>query len=167
MFHPLLQILERGWHLHLALADAGEVDCEGVALVVKGYHQVVRVVVASQLQFRPQYQVLTPDTCKRQRFSQMLHRAGKYCLAGTANPIKCVLGNQKQRGGEGGMLQTSTDLFCIATKFRGREGLAWRAQRGADERTCSTLLLKQLVKATQPVTSLFQVHLLSASNNNF
>ena len=70
-------------------------------------------------------------------------------------------------GEGGGSLQTSTDLFCIATKFRGREGLAWRAQRGADERTCSPRLLKQLVKATQPVTSLFQVHLLSASNNNF
>ena len=69
--------------------------------------------------------------------------------------------------GKGGSLQTSTDLFCIATKFRGREGLTWRAQRGADERTCSARLLKQLVKATQPVTSLFQVHLLSASNNNF
>ena len=161
MFHPLLQILERGWHLHLALANAGEVDGEGVALVVEGYHQVVRVVVASQLQFGAQYQVLTPDTCKRQRFSQMLHRAGKYCGAGTADPIKCVLGNQKQRGrGRGGACRHQQICFASRPNLGG-------AQRGADERTCSTLLLKQLVKATQPVTSLFQVHLLSTSNINF
>ena len=86
----------------------------------------------------------------------------------SSEPNKVCSGQSEAAGrGKGGSLQTSTDLFCIATKFRGREGLAWRAQRGADERTCSALLLKQLVKATQPVTSLFQVHLLSASNNNF
>ena len=123
MFHPLLQILERGWHLHLALADAGEVDCEGVALVVEGYHQVVRVVVASQLQFRAQYQVLAPDTCKRQRFSWMLHRAGKYCGAGTANPIKCVLGNQKQRGGgRGGACRHQQICFASRPNLGGGRG---------------------------------------------
>ena len=45
-----------------------------------------------------------------------------------SGPNKVCSGQSEAAGrGKGGSLQTSTDLFCIATKFRGREGLAWRA----------------------------------------
>ena len=62
MLHSVLQLLEGDWHLDLALADAGEVDGEAVALRVEGEHQVVGIVLSPQLQLGPQNNVFTPHT---------------------------------------------------------------------------------------------------------
>ena len=62
MLHSVLQLLEGDWHLDLALANAGEVDGEAVALGVEGEHQVVGVLLPPQLQLGPQNNVFTPHT---------------------------------------------------------------------------------------------------------